>query len=133
MAPTPRVRVDVLQFDQAQADQSPVLIHALDRVTGQRSSLITAAGESSPSRAQRGQGHRLLTSTTQQLKRQTMLGLNERHRRIINPPAAPIHAHHTRTVLGVSGVRPCHTDGLSSVGARGSEQALFGHRDNEPA
>ena len=32
MAATPGARVVVLRFDQAQADQSPVLIHALDRV-----------------------------------------------------------------------------------------------------
>jgi hypothetical protein len=84
MAPTPRVRVDVLRFDQAQADQSPVLIHALDRVTGQLQLADHSRWGVKPSRAQRGQGHRLLTSTTQQLKRQTMLGLNERHGRIIN-------------------------------------------------
>jgi hypothetical protein len=33
-----------------------------------------------PSRTQRGKRQRLLTSTTQLLKRQTMLSLNERHR-----------------------------------------------------
>ncbi|MGZ6589431.1 MAG: hypothetical protein ACXVH3_31105 [Solirubrobacteraceae bacterium] len=35
MAATPGARVGVLRFDQAQADQSPVLIHSLDRVAVQ--------------------------------------------------------------------------------------------------
>ena len=35
MAATPGARVVVLRFDQAQADQSPVLIHSLDRVAVQ--------------------------------------------------------------------------------------------------
>ena len=35
MAATPGAHVGLLRFDQAQADQSPVLIHSLDRVAVQ--------------------------------------------------------------------------------------------------
>ena len=80
MATTPGVRVGVLRFDQAQADQSPVLIHSLDRVAVQLQLADHGRWGIKPSRTQRGKRHRLLTSTTQLLKRQTMLSLNERHR-----------------------------------------------------
>ena len=80
MAATPGARVGVLRFDQAQADQSPVLIHPLDRVAVQLELADHGRWGVKPSRAQRGKRHRLLTSTTQLLKRQTMLSLNERHR-----------------------------------------------------
>src|SRR5437588_13069632 len=94
---TPRFRVGMLRFDQAQSDQPPVLIHALNRVTIELQFADHSRWGVKPSRAQRGKGHRLLTSTTKQLKRQAMLSLNERHERIIDPPAVPIHAPHTRT------------------------------------
>ena len=80
MAATPGVRVRVLGFDQAQADQSPVLIHSLDRVAVQLQLADHGRWGVKPSRAQRCERHRPLTSTTQLLKRQTMLSLNERHR-----------------------------------------------------
>ena len=80
MAATPGARVGVLRFDQSQADQSPVLIHSLDRVAVQLQLADHGRWGVKPSRAQRGKRHRLLTSMTQLLKRQTMLGLNERHR-----------------------------------------------------
>ena len=95
MAATPGVRVGGLRFDQAQADQSPVLIHSLDRVAVQLQLADHGRWGIKPSRTQRGKRHRLLTSTTQLLKRQTMLGLNERNRnRIILTPATPIQAPH---------------------------------------
>ena len=79
MPATPAVRLGVLGFDQAQADQSSVLIHSLDHVAVQ----LQLAGHGSrgvkPSRTQRGKRHRLLTGTAQLLERQTMLSLNERH------------------------------------------------------
>ena len=80
MAATPGSRVGVLRFDQSQADQSPVLIHSLDRVAVQLQLADHGRWAVKPSRAQRGKRHRLLTSMMQLLKRQTMLGLNERHR-----------------------------------------------------
>ena len=76
IAATPGVHVGVLRFDQAQADQSPVLIHPLDRVAVQLQLADHGRWGIKPSRTQRGKRHRLLTSTTQLLKRQTMLGLN---------------------------------------------------------
>jgi hypothetical protein len=80
MARTPGARVGVLRFDQAQSDQSPVLIHPLDRVAVQLQLADHGRWGVKPSRAQRRKRHRLLTSTPQLLKRQTMLSLNERHR-----------------------------------------------------
>ena len=80
MGATPGARVAVLRFDQAQPDQAPVLIHSLDRVAVQLQLADHSRGGVKPSRAQRGKRHRLLPSTTQLLKRQTMLSLNERHR-----------------------------------------------------
>jgi hypothetical protein len=80
VAATPGARVGVLPFDQAQADESPVLIHSLYRVAVQLQLADHGRWGIKPSRAQRGKRHRLLTSTTQLLKRQTMLSLNERHR-----------------------------------------------------
>ena len=80
MAATPGARVGVLRFDQAQAEQSPVLIHSLDRVAVQLQLADHRRRGVKPSRAQRGKRQRLLTSITQLLKRQTMLSLNERHR-----------------------------------------------------
>jgi hypothetical protein len=75
----PGARVGVLWFDQAQSDQSPVLI-SLDRVAVQHKLADHSRRGVKPSRAQRPKRHRLLTHTTQLLKRQTMLSLNERHR-----------------------------------------------------
>ena len=80
MAATPGARVGVLRFDQAQPDQSPVLIRSLDRVAVQLEFADHGRWGIKPSRAQRRKRHRPLTSTTQLLKRQTMLSLNERHR-----------------------------------------------------
>jgi hypothetical protein len=76
---TPAVRVGVLGFDQAQADQSSVLIHSLDHVAVQLQLADHGSRGVKPSRTQRGKRHRLLTGTTQLLERQTMLSLNERH------------------------------------------------------
>ena len=108
MAATPGARVGVLRFDQAQADQSPVLIYPLDRVAVQLQLADHGRGGVKPSRAQRGKRHRPLTSTTQLRKRQTMLSLNERrrtelstlrprrsrvpHAPTVSPPAAPARA-----------------------------------------
>ena len=98
MAATPGAGVGVLRFDQAQPDQSPVVIHSLDRVAVQLQFADHGRWGVKPSRTQRRKRHRLLTSTTQLLKRQTMLSLNERHRtRIINTPATPIQAPHAPT------------------------------------
>ena len=80
MAATPGARVGVVRFDQAQPDQSPVLIDSLDRVEFQLEFADHGRWGVKPSPAQRGKRHRPLTSTTQLLKRQTMLSLNERHR-----------------------------------------------------
>jgi len=79
MPATPAVRVGVLGFDQAQADQSFVLIHSLDHVAVQLQLADHGSRGVKPSRTQRGKRHRLLTGTTQLLGRQTMLSLNERH------------------------------------------------------
>jgi len=92
MPATPGGRVDVLGFDQAQADQSPVLIHSLDRVAVQLQLADHGRWGVKPSRAQRGQRHRLLTSPTQLLKRQTMLILNERHQTELSTPGHAIQA-----------------------------------------
>jgi len=81
MPATPAVRVGVLGFDQAQADQSSVLIHSLDHVAVQLQLADHGSRGVKPSRTQRGKRHRLLTGTTQLLERQTMLSLNERHHR----------------------------------------------------
>lgn len=96
-AATPGARVGVLGFDQAQADQSPVLIHSLNRVTVQLQLADHGRWGVKPSRAQRGKRHRLLTSTTQLLKCQTMLSLNERHRIGLSTPRPPIQALHAAT------------------------------------
>ena len=80
MPATPAVGAGVLGFDQAQADQSSVLIHSLDHVAVQLQLADHGRWRVKPSRAQRGERHRLLTSPAQLLKRQTMLSLNERHR-----------------------------------------------------
>jgi hypothetical protein len=79
-AATPVARVGVIRFDQAQADQPPVPMHALDRVAVQLQLADHRRGGVKPTRAQRGERRRLLTSTTQLLDCQTMLSLNERHR-----------------------------------------------------
>ena len=79
MPATPAVRVGVLGFDQAQADQSSVLMHSLDHVAVQLQLADHGSRGVKPSRTQRGKRHRLLTGTTQLLERQTMLSLNERH------------------------------------------------------
>jgi len=86
MTATPGGRVGVLRFDQTQADQSPVLIHSLDRVPVQLQLADHGCWGVKPSRAQRGKRHGPLTSTTQLLKRQTMLSLNERHRTELSTP-----------------------------------------------
>jgi hypothetical protein len=94
-AATPGTRVGVLRFDQAQAEQSPVLIHALDCVAVRLQLADHGRWGVKPSRAQRGKRHRLLTSPTQLLKRQTMLSLDERHRTELSiSPATPIRAPH---------------------------------------
>jgi hypothetical protein len=80
MAAAPGARVGVLGFDQAQPDQPSVLIHSLDRVAVQLQLADHGRWGVKPSRAERRKRHRQLTSTTQLLKRQTMLSLNERHR-----------------------------------------------------
>jgi hypothetical protein len=69
----------VLGFDRAQADQSSVLIHSLDRVAVQLQLADNGCRGVNPSRAQRGKRDRLFTGTMQLLERQTMLSLNERH------------------------------------------------------
>ena len=80
MATTPGADGGVFWFDQARADQSSVLIHSLDRVAVHLQLADHGRWPVKPSRVQRGKRHRLLTSTTQLLKRQTMLSFNERHR-----------------------------------------------------
>jgi hypothetical protein len=80
------------RFDQAQADQSPVLIHSLDRVAVQLELANHRRWRVKPSRAQRGERHRLLTSPTQLLKRQTMLILNKRHQTELSTPDRAIQA-----------------------------------------
>jgi len=80
MTETPGGYVGILRLDQAQADQSPMLRHSLDRVAVQLQLADHGRWRVKPGRAQRGKRHRLLTSTAQVLKRQTMLSLNERHR-----------------------------------------------------
>ena len=86
MTTTRGARVGVLRFDQAQADQSPVLIHSIARVAVQLQLADHGRWGVKPSRAQRGERHRPLTSTTQLLKRQTMLSLNQRHRTELSTP-----------------------------------------------
>ena len=86
MTPAPGGGVGVFRFDQAQADQSPVLIHSLDRVAVQLQLADHGRWGVKPSRAQRGERHRLLTGLTQLLKRQTMLSLNEHHRTELSTP-----------------------------------------------
>ena len=110
VAATPGARVGVLRFDQSQAEQSPVLIHSLDRVAVQLQLADHGRWGVKPSRAQRGKRHRLLTSITQLLKRQTMLGLNERHRTALsNTPATPLQAPHARAFLPQRRpLAPCH-------------------------
>ena len=89
MAATPGARIGVLWFDQAQSDQSPVLIHSLDRVALELELADHSRRGVKPSRAQRGKRHRLLTHTTQLLKRQTMLESQRASpNRVINIPAA---------------------------------------------
>ena len=115
MAATAGARVGLLRFDQAQVDQLPVLIHSLDRVAVQLQLADHGRREVKPSRPQRGKRHRLRTSTTQLLKRQTMLRLNERHRtELSTPPAAPIQAPHAPTV-SPSAARARAIAALSSV------------------
>ena len=93
MAATPGARVAVLRFDQAQPNQSPVLVHPLDRVAVQLQLADHGRWGVKPSRAQRGKRHRPLTSTTQLLKGQTMLSLNEHHRTELSTlRATPIQA-----------------------------------------
>jgi hypothetical protein len=86
MTATPAASVGVLRFDQAQAEQSPVLIHSLDRVAVQLQLADHGRWGVKPSRTQRGKRHRPLTSPTQLLERQTMLSLNERHRTELSTP-----------------------------------------------
>ena len=69
MPATPAVRVGVLGFDQAQANQSSVLIHSLDRVAVQLQLADHHRWGVKPSRTQRGKRNRLLTGQTQLLKR----------------------------------------------------------------
>ena len=64
MPATPAVRVGVLGFDQAQADQSSVLIHSLDHVAVQLQLADHGSRGVKPSRTQRRKRHRLLTGTT---------------------------------------------------------------------
>jgi hypothetical protein len=111
MAATRGARVSVLPFDQAQADQSPVLIHPLDRVAVQLQLADHGCWGVKPSRAQRGKRHRLLTSTTQLLKRQTMLSLNERHRTGVSPlrPADPGSSRSDRR-FSARGARSRHSE-----------------------
>ena len=108
---TTGARVGVLRFDQAQADQSPVLIHSLDRVAVQLEFADHGRWGVKPSRAQRRERHRLLTSTTQLLKRQTMLSLNERHRTelsMLGPRRSRLFT--LPPFLGQSGARSRHSD-----------------------
>jgi hypothetical protein len=86
MTVTPGASVGVLRFDQAQAKQSPVLVHSLDRVAVQLQLADHGRWGVKPSRTQRDKRHRPLTSPTQLLKRQTMLSLNERHRTELSTP-----------------------------------------------
>ena len=79
MPAIPAVRVGVLGFDQAQANQSSVLIHSLDHVAVQLQLADDRSRGVEPSRTQRGKRHRLLTGTAQLLERHTMLILDERH------------------------------------------------------
>jgi hypothetical protein len=72
MAATPGARVGLLRFDQAQAGQPPMLIRSFDRVAVQLKLADHRRGGVKPSRAQRGKRHRLLTSTAQLLKGQTI-------------------------------------------------------------
>ena len=95
-----------------EADQSPVLIHPLDRVAVQLELADHGRWGVQPSRAQRRKRHRPLTSTTQLLKRQTMLSLNERHRTELSTlRPAPIQAPHASTRFSATGGRLRHRDG----------------------
>ena len=79
-AATPGAGIGVLRFDQAQADQSSVLMHSLDHVAVQLQLADHCRWGVDPGRAQLGERHRPLTGATQLIERQTVLSLNERHR-----------------------------------------------------
>ena len=68
MAAPAGVGVGIMRFDQAQADQSSVLIHAFDCVAVELQLADHGRWRVKPSRAQPGKRHRLLTGATQLLK-----------------------------------------------------------------
>jgi hypothetical protein len=143
IAAAPGARVGVLRFDQAQADESPLLIHSLDRVTVQLQLADHGRWGIKPSRAQRGKRHRLLTSTTQLLKRQTMLPLNERNRTelsTLRPRRSRLHALLPFSVSAAS-LAPSRTFwsastawiGSTFVALTAASEGTFDRQSHDPA
>jgi hypothetical protein len=128
-------------MDQAHADQPPVVIDALDRVSVQLELGYDGGYEVDPAGMQLRKSDRLVASPAQSLQQSLLLGVSARHRRIVASSrsvgasgrfrAAPLRLDVRR--LGVwsppTAVRPRSTHALSDGGRwRGGVAAL----DAEP-
>jgi hypothetical protein len=74
-------------LEQAHADEPPVRMDAVDRVSVQLELGHDGGGEVNPAGAQFGKSDRLIAGAAQSLEHSLLLGIRERHRPDCRPPA----------------------------------------------